>query len=154
MTNELLYGAPEEQKKDFYFFRANNSRGMYDYMYKHGATEDAEIDSKYKNVLINIELPQLEGTAKQISYAEDLRVRMLFQLISHIDGIMPQPKKMDEMFANLSKAGYKAETKSDVYNILLKEQQAFDTNDLFTETSAKNIIEKYKHASLQQLVKR
>lgn len=156
----LLYGLPEEQRKDFYFIRRNGNPDLYDHYYRQNtaaALEELRLDAKYKNILINTDLPRLEGTEKQIKYADRLRREIISGLISHIDGYAPKAQNvgmeaMDSFFESFQRAGFKVNNLSEAYNVLLKNQQAFDVKDVFTETSSKKIIEKYKYKSLQDFV--
>ena len=106
--------------------------------------------AKYFNVLFEIECAELEGTPKQIDYANDIRRKTLFWRVGSIteyaaDKCKGADKKgydvavgFEIVAAELNKHGMNIETMSD----LVKQLTIYQNKKLINETSAKKIIER------------
>lgn len=138
-VEKILLGLPEAEQKDFYY-HVGMGKPMYDYFVekceaKVREEKFAEV-AKYEAVTINIDLPQLVGSEKQIKWANDIRIKKLSYIAEVLyDKIKNASKETKDSVlaeANLSAI-------SQVFNMAFADWA--NEEGLLTETSAKKIIE-------------
>ncbi len=130
INNPLISGVPENERKDYYY-HINSAIS--------GSGKDIMIDSdvvKYKNILINVDYPEITGTEKQVKYAKDLLRRAMNREVDRmlstagVDGYHALTETIKQRIDTLisqtnSKLHTNAETFSDVVNLSLKRTGAF-----------------------------
>jgi hypothetical protein len=134
---ETLLGLAESNRKEFYF-HVGMSEELYNYCVEKCEPEvrDGEFAkfAKYEAVTINVELPQLAGSEKQINWASDIRRNKLANIAENLY------RKIRDISTE-TKDQLMAETKmssiSEVINMAFLMQAA----NIISETSAKKIIE-------------
>lgn len=141
----LVFGIPESERKDFYYHTdASNAQAIInserlDPKKYINSINDA---AKYDNVVVNIDLPQLQGSEKQIAWANDIRQKGLSNVVSHLyDKYVTRQTQTqkDNFMQSARNAGKVANTISDTINLKLQMEKKYKL--LKTETSAKKIIE-------------
>lgn len=134
---ETLTGLNEMNRKDFYYHVGMNEE-MYNY-YVNSCEADvrdskfAEV-AKYEAITVNVELPELTGTEKQVNWAKDIRRK---QLTSIVEAVYSQVKDWttDAKDQLMAEAG--VSTISEFVNMAF----AMQATEILAETSAKRIIE-------------
>jgi hypothetical protein len=134
---ETLIGLAETERKDFYYHIGMNEK-LYNYYVDKCEADVSDNEfakvAKYEAVTINTELPQLVGTEKQVSWAEDIRRKQLTNVVENICNKISEMtvETKDQLMAEAN-----VSTISEFVNMMFLMQ----TTDILTETSAKKIIE-------------
>lgn len=150
LNNPLVKGVPESERKDFYY-HTNSATGR-DVLSGEAILLNSDA-IKYENILVNVDLPEISGTEKQVKYAKDLLRKSINRQISQIEDAtriegtkeMKEKKKaqIDELIAKTNKTfGTKAETLSDVVNESIKRKGALKFAK--ENPTARAIIDKYR----------
>lgn len=137
-ANEIkkaLLGLPEDEQKDFYV-HSGVSEGAY------GAATDEVLEewAKYDSYTVNESLPKLTGSEKQVSWAEDIRQKLLVQEVESIHRRVPSTVEGKKQLIEEAKAhGMDVDSYSDVLNQALQQDKLFKW--LKETTSAKELID-------------
>ncbi len=131
-----VLGLPKDEQKDFYLHSSDISEKYYDqYSDKH-----LEESAKYNSFTVNENLPELTGSEKQVSWAEDIRTKLLTNEVQSIDSRAPSSVEGKKQLIEQAKAhGMKVNSYSDVLNQTLKQSKTFKW--LKETTSAKELID-------------
>lgn len=146
LKQQLVSGIPESEQKDFvYQLRMNESQ--YDVASKAGNTDYINDFKKYEYVSVNESLPNVEGTEKQISYAESLRQRAIR---NQIDGIIKmfgnsdtRKQRVDQMISQQN-GNTKFSSFNDIVNVFLKENPNGAFKRLKNMKTAREIIDNFR----------
>ena len=150
MNNPLIKGLPQNERKDFYY-HVNNATSKEVLSGKEVMIHSDAV--KYENILVNVDLPDISGTEKQVNYAKNLLHKAIVNDIDRMSkavelGVTPerrasQKQKIDNLISQTNKAfGTKAETFSDVVNESIKRKGALKFAK--DNPTARAIIDKYK----------
>lgn len=133
---KAVLGLPKDEQKDFYLHSSDISEKYYDqYSDKH-----LEESAKYNSFTVNENLPELTGSEKQVSWAEDIRTKLLTNEVRSIDSRSPSSAEGKKQLIEQAKAsGMKVNSYSDVLNQALKQSKTFKW--LKETTSAKELID-------------
>lgn len=150
LNNPLVKGVPESERKDFYY-HTNSATGR-DVLSGEAILLNSDA-IKYENILVNVDLPEISGTEKQVNYAKDLLRRAINRDIDRmrsaagIDGnhtlTDTTKQKIDTLISQTNSALHtNAETFSDVVNLSLKRKGAlkFATDN----PTARAIIDRFR----------
>lgn len=153
----------DDEKKDF-FFQVGSVPMHHKTYYSSLSPEVADnalVESEkryeylntYMGIVINENMPELEGTEKQVAYAKSLRQEALTRLAK--DAVAP----FDSSYANLNRnkerldivrnhRGYDYKTVNDAVTAELKSNLVYKFYS--TETSAAKIIDDYKQRVVEE----
>lgn len=145
---KALLGLPEDERKDFYVHS-----GVNEEMYRVAADETLEKWAKYDSYTVNESLPTLTGSEKQVSWAEDIRQKLLVQEVESIHRRAPATVEGKKQLIEQAKAhGMDVDSYSDVLNQALQQDKLFKW--LKETTSAKELIDiQTGKTSLSKLIK-
>jgi post-segregation antitoxin (ccd killing protein) len=133
---KALLGLPEDEQKDFYFHSSSVSEDTYG---KY-ADEALEEQAKYGSFTVNENLPKLTGSEKQVSWAEDIRYKLLAQEVDRIDHRAPSTVEGKKQLVDQAKShGMEVDSYSDALNLALQRSKTFKW--LKETTSAKELID-------------
>lgn len=146
IKSQLVDGIPESEQKDFVFqLRMNES--AYDSASKVGNTDYINDFKKYEYVSVNENLPKVEGTEKQISYAESLRQRairnQLDSIIRMFGNSDVRKQRVDQMISQQN-GNAKVSSFNDIVNAFLKETPNGAFYRLKNMKTAREIIDNFK----------
>lgn len=131
-----VLGLPKDERKDFYFHSTDVSEKAYG-QYSDKYLEES---AKYNSFTVNESLPELTGSEKQVSWAEDIRTKLLTNEVRSIDSRSPSTVEGKKQLIEQAKAsGMKVNSYSDVLNQALKQSKTFKW--LKETTSAKELID-------------
>lgn len=131
-----VLGLPKDEQKDFYFHSSDISEKYYN-QYSEKSIEES---AKYNSFTVNESLPELTGSEKQVSWAEDIRTKLLSKEVESIDSRSPSSVEGKKQLIEQAKAsGMKVNSYSDVLNQALKQSKTFKW--LKETTSAKELID-------------
>ena len=138
---------PEKEKKAFFYRTAR--QGMIDYLVSEGNSKALSDELKYNTVQVNLDLPSLTGSDKQVAWANDIRRKaidsqietMKKQLQVNTSGQMANDFK-DKAMNDFKKRGVKVDSVSDVIQYAVENNTKGAYNQLKKITSAKEIIDK------------
>ena len=139
---KLLFPLPDNEKKDFYYqicmFKGKDDERLEVY--------DRDIlkeEIKHRTILVNENLPKLNGSEKQVAWANDIRNRVIRHRIELIHNSVPDTVKSHKKVIDYIKDhGVNVNNYSDCVNYALKSDKKF--KKLITITSAKEIIEEWQ----------
>lgn len=149
LRNPLIQGVQESKRKEYYY-HINRASGT-----DTSSGKEIMVDSnaiKYENILVNVDLPEISGTEKQVEYAKNLLRRSINNQISRMQDQAKiwgtpemkekQRKQIDNLIAKVNQTyGTNAKTFSDVVNESIKRKGAFKfARD---NPTAKAIIDKF-----------
>ena len=133
---------PKEEQKDFYWHKTDVIESAYDRYSK----EYLDNSEKYNSTTINESLPELSGSEKQVSWAEDIRKRLIKEEVENIIGRIPDNITVKQQLIQQAKANrVKGDTFSDMVNYALKESKTYKW--LKNVTSAKELID-YRYGKI------
>ena len=131
-----VLGLPKDEQKDFYF----HSSDIPEKYYNQYSEKSIEESAKYNSFTVNESLPELTGSEKQVSWAEDIRTKLLSKEVESIDSRSPSSVEGKKQLIEQAKAsGMKVNSYSDVLNQALKQSKTFKW--LKETTSAKELID-------------
>ena len=131
-----VLGLPKDEQKDFYFHSSDISEKYYN-QYSEKSIEES---AKYNSFTVNESLPELTGSEKQVSWAENIRTKLLSKEVESIDSRSPSSVEGKKQLIEQAKAsGMKVNSYSDVLNQALKQSKTFKW--LKETTSAKELID-------------
>lgn len=131
-----ILGLPKDEQKDFYLHSSDISEKYYN-QYSEKSIEES---AKYNSFTVNESLPELTGSEKQVSWAEDIRTKLLTNEVRSIDSRSPSSVEGKKQLIEQAKAsGMKVNSYSDVLNQALKQSKTFKW--LKETTSAKELID-------------
>lgn len=131
-----VLGLPKDEQKDFYLHSSDISEKYYN-QYSEKSIEES---AKYNSFTVNESLPELTGSEKQVSWAEDIRTKLLTNEVRSIDKRAPSSVEGKKQLIEQAKAsGMKVNNYSDVLNQALKQSKTFKW--LKETTSAKELID-------------
>lgn len=131
-----VLGLPKDEQKDFYFHSSDISEKYYN-QYSEKSIEES---AKYNSFTVNESLPELTGSEKQVSWAEDIRTKLLSKEVESINSRSPSSVEGKKQLIEQAKAsGMKVNSYSDVLNQALKQSKTFKW--LKETTSAKELID-------------
>jgi small-conductance mechanosensitive channel len=140
-SNEIkqqLLGLPEEERKDFYYHEGMGD-DLYNYLVKKGDPQarDKQIARalKYEAVTLNIELPKLEGSDKQVNWANGIRHKQLTRMAERLHDKI---KNTDTETLDAVLEENKLSNVSEMLNMTFADWAK--NSGLLTEVSAKKII--------------
>lgn len=149
----------DEEKKDFFFQTGSEpmpSKAYYTRLSPEEADKRLINDEKrrdylntYKGIVINENMPKLEGTEKQVAYAESLRQKALTRLATDASapfGDVSKNKERLDMVSGLKGHNYK--TVNDAVTAELKSNSVYKFYS--TEKSAAKIIDDYKERIVEE----
>lgn len=140
LKNPLVSGLPESERGDFYYHRDYASGEMIS-EYGRGKIITNGDNINTKNVLVNINFPNITGTEKQINYAKNLITK---QLRKEIERATDASKGKESEFIEAAKrADPSVKTYSDAINLALKRKKNTVLSFLSSNSSARAIIDKY-----------
>ena len=152
----------DEEKKDF-FFQAGSEpiigAKYYSGLSRERADEELVRSEKrydylntYKGIVINENMPRLEGTEKQVAYAESLRQKALTRLATDASAPFTSPSNFNKNKERLdmvnSHYGRNHKTVNDAVTAELKSNSVYKFYS--TETSAAKIIDDYKQRVVEE----
>lgn len=138
---------PDDEKKDFYYRTAKQS--YIDYLSSNDSTDALEEELKYNTVQVNLNLPTLTGSDKQIAWANDIRTKALNNQVEsmkamlkvNVSGQLANDFK-DKAMNDFKKRGIKADSVSDMIQYAVENNANGAYSQLKKITSAKEIIDK------------
>lgn len=131
-----VLGLPKDEQKDFYYHSTDVSEKAYG-QYSDKYLEES---AKYNSFTVNESLPKLTGSEKQVSWAEDIRTKLLTKEVESIDSRSPSSVEGKKQLIEQAKvSGMKVNNYSDVLNQALKQSKTFKW--LKETTSAKELID-------------
>lgn len=131
-----VLGLPKDEQKDFYLHSTDVSEKAYG-QYSDKYLEES---AKYNSFTVNESLPELTGSEKQVSWAEDIRTKLLTNEVRSIDSRAPSSVEGKKQLIEQAKAsGMKVNSYSDVLNQAPKQSKTFKW--LKETTSAKELID-------------
>ena len=148
----------DEEKKDFFFQIGSEplpNKIYYSKLSPEEADKALAMDekrlehyNKYKGITINENMPKLEGTEKQIAYAESLRQKALTDLATQASAPFSDISKNKDRLVKAGEIkGTTFKSVSDAATTELKSNSVYKFYS--TEKSAAKIIEDYKARSLE-----
>lgn len=139
---ENLKTISEAEKKDL-FYHQSQGEDSYEYLLKHNRIEELKQENKYNAILINESLPKLQGTEKQIAWAESIRGKAIMSDIQRaVDNVRRLSiEQRKQLITEVNKRyGTHYTTISQAISRTMKENPAYKK---FGKTnSAKEIIDK------------
>lgn len=141
---KLITPIPEAERKDYYYSLRSNE---LDYLLNQANNPDSlkNLQNAIKSdiVVVNEDLPELTGSAKQIAWAKKIREYQITQQINRYLERISDPRRL-EFLEQAKEKDKNVKTFSDAINYALN----FDKKKAFayfkTATSAGEIIDKYK----------
>ena len=146
IKSQLVDGIPDSQRKDF-VYQLRMYESVYDVASKAGNTDYINDFKKYEYVSVNEALPKVEGTEKQISYAESLRQRAIRNQIDSIIKMFgnsnTRKQRVDQIISQQNRKA-KVSSFNDIVNALLKENQNGAFYRLKNMKTAREIIDNFR----------
>lgn len=146
VNRELAYGTPESELKDFNMRIAPQSK--IDYLIENNNLEALQDSLKYDVVNVNLELPELTGSEKQVKWAKDIRYRMIedqvYSVREKLNRAAPGNEGKQKAIDNFKSHGVNVDTISDVVNYSITNAKDGAYDRLKKVTSASVIIDKWR----------
>lgn len=152
-NNPLVTGLAESERKEFYY-HVDYSSGRNVSTGERVVTDQKAIT--YDNILVNIDLPEMSGSEKQVAYAKDLARRALTREIGAITNRLPgtgaaqgarnqrRETTINALIQAANKSGGNASNLSDVVNFTLQNRADGVLTFMKKHPKAKDVIDKYR----------